>query len=74
MFDFFISHSSVDKHDIVDDLVQIIRNMGYSVWYDKDEILAGDDISTKVQKGLSEAYCLILVITNNFMKSKWTFY
>lgn len=74
MFDFFISHSSVDKHDIVDELVQTIRNMGYSVWYDKNEILVGDDISTKVQKGLSEAYCLILVITNNFMKSKWTFY
>ena len=74
MVDFFISHSSVDKHDIVDDLVQTIQNMGYSVWYDKNDILVGDDILSEVQKGLAGAYCLILVVTNHFMKSNWTFY
>lgn len=74
MFDFFVSHSSTDKNTIVDELVNILQNMGYKVWYDKNEILAGDNILSAVQKGLSNSYCLILVLTENFMKSKWTFY
>ena len=74
MFDFFVSHSSIDKNTIVDDLVGTLQNMGYSIWYDKNEILAGDNILSAVQKGLENSYCLILVLTNNFIKSKWTFY
>lgn len=74
MFDFFISHSSNDKITIVDELVNILQNMGYNIWYDKNEILAGDKILSTVKSGLSNSYCLILVITDNFAKSKWTFY
>ena len=74
MFDFFISHSSTDKEPIVDSLVNTLQNMGYSVWYDKNEILVGDNISLAVKKGLENSYCLILVLTNNFFESKWTFF
>ena len=74
MFDFFVSHSSIDKDAIVDSLVNTLQNMGYSVWYDKNEILAGDNISLAVKKGLKNSYCLILILTNNFFESKWTFF
>ncbi len=74
MLDFFVSHSSSDKDSIVDSLVNTLQNMGYSVWYDKNEILAGDNISLAVKKGLESSYCLILVLTNNFFESKWTFF
>ncbi len=74
MFDFFVSHSSNDKVSVVDGLVSILQNMGYSIWYDKNEILAGDKILTTVQRGLSNSYCLILAITNHFVESKWTFF
>ncbi|MDE5978358.1 MAG: toll/interleukin-1 receptor domain-containing protein [Turicibacter sp.] len=74
MFDFFISHSSADKKLIVDNLVTTLQNMGYKVWYDKNEILAGDDILSFVKKGLSSSYCIILVLTDNFVNSKWVFY
>lgn len=74
MFDFFVSHSSKDKVSVVDELVNILQNMGYSIWYDKNEILAGDNILTTVQRGLSNSYCLILAITNHFVESKWTFF
>lgn len=43
MYDFFVSHSSIDKDNIVDELVNTLQNMGYYVWYDRNEILAGDD-------------------------------
>lgn len=74
MFDFFISHSSDDKDTIVDELVIMLQNMGYKLWYDKNEIIAGEGVLSAIQKGLSKSYCLVLVITDNFMKSKWTFY
>lgn len=74
MHDFFVSHCSKDKNIIVDNLVENLQNMGYSVWYDKEQILAGDDIPTEVKKGLESSFCLLLVISSNFIKSKWTFY
>lgn len=74
MFDFFVSHSSADKLTIVNELVNTLQNMGYTVWYDKNEILAGDEILSSVRNGLSNSYCLVLVITENFVKSKWTFF
>ncbi len=74
MFDFFVSHASKDKITIVDELVSTLSNMGYSVWYDKNEILAGDNIISEVKKGLSNSYCLLLVLTENFVNSKWTYY
>ncbi len=74
MYDFFISHSSIDKSDIVDNLVATLINMGYSVWYDKDKISAGDDIRSEIKKGLETSYCIVLVLTDNFEKSKWVFY
>ncbi len=74
MFDFFISHASIDKSAIVDNLVAILKNMGYSVWYDKNEISAGDYIRSEIKNGLETSYCIILVLTDNFEKSKWVFY
>lgn len=74
MEDFFISHSSLDKNNIVDDLVQILKDMGYFVWYDKDKILAGDNIPQEINNGLQHSYCLLLVLTENFIKSKWTYF
>lgn len=74
MYDFFVSHSSIDKNVIVDNLVTNLRNMGYNVWYDKNKILAGDDILSEIKNGLTHSYCLILVLTDNFVKSKWVFY
>lgn len=74
MYDFFVSHSSIDKDNIVDELVNTLQNMGYYVWYDRNEILAGDSILLDIKKGLTNSYCLILVLTDSFMKSHWTFY
>ena len=72
MFDFFVSHASRDKEDIVDELVDMLKNMGYLVWYDKNELIAGDVILNEIESGLKNSYCLLLVLTDNFMKSKWT--
>lgn len=74
MYDFFISHSSKDKNSIVDDLVDNLQYMGYNVWYDRDKILVSDNIIESIKKGLTSSYCIIIVVTDNFFESKWTFY
>lgn len=74
MFDFFISHSSIDKETIVENLVKSLKDRGYSVWYDKNEILVGDNILNLVQEGLKNSFCLLLILTDNFVSSKWTLY
>ena len=74
MYDFFISHSSKDKIHITDELVNQLEHRGYKVWYDKNEILVSDNILEMVKKGLKCSYCIIIVVTDNFFESKWTFY
>lgn len=74
MYDFFVSHASRDKEDIVDELVDMLNNMGYQVWYDKNELIAGNAILSEIESGLANSYCLLLVLTDNFMKSKWTYF
>lgn len=74
MFDFFISHSSLDKETIVDELVQQLENKQFNVWYDQNNISYGDNINKEVQEGLRKSFALILVVTHNFFQSKWVYF
>lgn len=74
MFDFFISHSSEDKEEIVDKLVQGIVNNGHTVWYDKTEIVYGNNINSEIDDGLRQSFCLVLIVTKHFFNSKWVFF
>ena len=74
MYDFFISHSSIDKSTIVDKLVNELQKSNYKIWYDKEQILEGNNINNEIEKGLKTSYCLILVVTKNFFNSKWVYF
>lgn len=74
MYDFFISHSSLDKENIVDELVNELQKANFIVWYDKEQISVGDDINTEVQNGLQSSFCLVLIVTKNFFNSKWVYF
>lgn len=74
MYDFFISHSSLDKDTIVDELVNLLEKGNFSVWYDKNNILYGDNINKEIQDGLKKSFILILIVTHNFFKSKWVYF
>ena len=74
MYDFFISHSSLDKDTIVDELVDLLEKGNFSVWYDKNNILYGDNINKEIQDGLKKSFILILIVTHNFFKSKWVYF
>lgn len=74
MYDFFISHSSLDKALIVDELVELLGKKDFSVWYDKNNIMYGDNINKEIQEGLRKSFILVLIVTHNFFKSKWVYF
>ena len=67
----FLSHSSVDKTNIVEPIFDYLQSREIPVWFDKYEIDYGDNIYQKVSKGIGESEFAIFVVTENFLKSKW---
>lgn len=75
MYDFFVSHSTPDVVDIVEPIVSDFIKTGSQVWYDKSELLTGDNITEKIKEGLDQSLCLIIILTHNFMSnSKWGYF
>ena len=60
----FISHSSKDKPQ-VEALAIGLRERGIDPWFDKWEILAGDDIVAKINARLDEADAGIIVFSKH---------
>lgn len=69
----FLSHSSKDK-DIVDLFFNELQKSELKAWYDKEEIIAGDSITSKVSEGLKECELGIIFLSENFLskQSGWT--
>lgn len=67
-FDFFISHASEDKDDIVRDLAEALKDNGFEVWYDEFELKIGDSLRKKIDNGLSKSRFGIVIISPFFVK------
>lgn len=73
-YDFFISHASEDKEDIVRDLADALKETGFQVWYDEFELKIGDSLRKKIDNGLSKSRYGIVIISPSFVKKNWTEY
>ncbi|MFQ6599301.1 TIR domain-containing protein [Flavobacterium sp. C3NV] len=73
-FDFFISHASEDKEEIVRDLAEAMKENGFEVWYDEFELKIGDSLRKKIDNGLSKSKFGIVIISPSFVKKNWTEY
>lgn len=73
-FDFFISHASEDKDEIVRDLADALKENGFEVWYDEFELKIGDSLRKKIDNGLSKSRFGIVIISPSFVKKNWTEY
>jgi WD40 repeat protein len=69
-YDVFLSHSSQDK-DSVRALAERLRSDGLHVWFDEWEILPGDVIGTRIEKGLQESRTLVLAMSAHAFASEW---
>ena len=73
-YDFFISHASEDKDDIVRSLADALKENGFEVWYDEFELKIGDSLRKKIDSGLINSRFGIVIISPSFVKKNWTEY
>ncbi|TDS11016.1 TIR domain-containing protein [Sphingobacterium paludis] len=73
-YDFFISHASEDKDEIVRSLADALRVDGFEVWYDEFELKIGDSLRKKIDAGLANSRFGIVIISPSFVKKNWTEY
>jgi|SRR5690625_1059176 len=74
IYDVFISHSSEDKDDYVDELASALKQAGIKVWYDSDTIGWGESIRQKIDKGLIYSKFGIVILSPSFITRYWTEY
>ncbi len=68
----FISHSSEDKEEYVEPIVNDLEESYINVWIDKKKILPGDNLRQSIFKnGLDKADIVLLFFTNQSLKSSW---
>ena len=70
----FVSHSSDDKIEYVDDLVDEIKKLGISVFYDTDVISWGDNLKEQIDNGLKSCELAVIVISPSYFGREWTEY
>ncbi|WP_444936547.1 toll/interleukin-1 receptor domain-containing protein [Microbulbifer sp. JMSA004] len=73
-YDFFISHASEDKDDIVRPLVKALTSRGLHVWYDELSLEIGDSLRRKIDYGLSQSKFGIVVLSSGFFSKEWPQY
>lgn len=70
----FVSHSSDDKIEYVDDLVREMRALDISVFYDSDVIGWGDNLKDQIDNGLNTCKLAVIVISPSYFGKEWTEY
>ncbi len=73
-FDFFISHSSEDKDEMVRPLAISLKELGYQVWYDEFTLSIGDSLRRSIDHGLSKSSYGIVVLSKSFFSKPWPQY
>lgn len=66
----FLSHSSTDK-EIVRKVGEALKELGHEVWLDEWEIKVGESIVARVEKGLAESDCVVLIMSKAAVSSGW---
>jgi TIR domain len=72
--DFFISHASEDKDEFVRPLVERLRELGLSVWYDEFQLRVGDSLRRSIDRGLSSSRYGVVVLSSAFFAKNWPQY
>lgn len=73
-YDVFISHSSLDKKDVVNELVECLRNLGVKVWVDTTNVSWGSALRGSMDEGLKKARYGIVILSPNYIAEDryWT--
>lgn len=64
----FISHSTEDD-TLASKVVSYLERAGLDVWYDKREIMPGDNWADKIAQGLRESDAMVVLLTPSALDS-----
>src|SRR5262249_47946113 len=70
-YDIFISHAGEDKAEVAAPLARLLRDKGVSVWLDAHVLQIGDSLRAKIDQGLRESRCGLVILSHNFFKKEW---
>ena len=71
-YDVFLSHAAIDKISYVNELYDVIRTLGITVFYDSTAITWGDKWKEKIIEGLHSSEFAIIVLSEQFFDREWT--
>lgn len=69
-FDVFLSHNFRDKA-WVRSFYELLRSHGLSVFFDEVSIKYGDDLTGKIDEGILNSSCILLVVSKRSLASGW---
>jgi hypothetical protein len=69
-YDCFISYYSGDR-DFVDRLDRDLTLREFFVWRDQREVDIGDSLSGRIQEGLTQSYCFVIVLSPEALSRSW---
>lgn len=68
----FVSHSSEDKEQYIEPIVEDLETCYINVWIDKQKIVPGDNLRKSIfRDGLDKADIALLFFTESSLKSSW---
>jgi isopentenyl diphosphate isomerase/L-lactate dehydrogenase-like FMN-dependent dehydrogenase len=65
----FINYSPKDR-ELATELVSRLKAAGLDAWFDKSEILPGDNWAEKTSEGLKESDAMVVLLTPNSLASE----
>lgn len=69
--DVFISHASEDKDAIARPLVEQLRILMVSVWFDEYELMLGDSLRARIGDGLRHSRVGVVILSPSFFGKRW---
>lgn len=70
-FHVFISYASEDRNGVAAPLAAALRSEKLNVWFDTDELRAGDEVHGRVEDGLRDSSFVVAVITPDYLRKDW---
>jgi hypothetical protein len=70
-WDFFISHVSEDKEEIVRPLADALNARGLMVWYLDYSLKHGSNLRESIDYGLARSRFAIVILSNHFLRKRW---